>query len=511
MALVLAACSTAPAGREPSAASTPARGTTAPAAPSATPATTPGTDPSAGPPPLATLYGDGHSGDHGSAKIEVIALERSAPDAVTARFRISAEQSEVRLEGFHASGLAGSTPYDHNSAFSGFYLLDDTRFSAYYPMKSPPARCLCSQPEPFAKVRAGESALMWAVYRVPPDTTGVAVGFHGAGLTPTLPIAPAGGGGTLDGEPDAAAIAAATPNTIALATRTDGTGSSVTESGERIDIALDTDVLFDFDKATLTGRARRTLQGTAERIRAEADGEVRVVGHTDDVGSDAYNQGLSLRRARAVEKALRGLVPDAEFATEGKGETDPAEKGTSDGARARNRRVEVAFPRKAVPPPPAASPSAVPAPAPSEAAAATARGLRKMTGLTANLLELRRVGGRTLVATVELAHTGGGEVTLEDGAWDGDVEKGGFVYGYKTDFFWLALADRSGTRYLPMTTPGDNGFPRHCVCSEIVFTKLRAGERIRMSVLMTAPPPGVTSVDVEISGFTPMRDVPVTG
>ncbi|MGW4412469.1 hypothetical protein ACWEJ6_51340 [Nonomuraea sp. NPDC004702] len=69
--------------------------------PSATPsaATADGGTPAADAPPLATLYGDGHTDGVATARIDVIGLERSAPNAVTARFRISADQGEVRLEG----------------------------------------------------------------------------------------------------------------------------------------------------------------------------------------------------------------------------------------------------------------------------------------------------------------------------------------------------------------------------------------------------------------------------
>ena len=501
---------------------------TAPPSVSATPAgSTPAATPeTAAEPALATLYGDGHDNDHGGAKIEVIGLERTTATSVTARLRISADSGQVRLEGFRASGLPGTTLYDFVYAFSGFYLLDHPRLAAYYPMRKQDidsrAPCLCSYPEHFAMVKPGAPAELWAVYQVPPETTSVAVGFHHAGLTPPLPISPAGAGARLDDEPDAATIAAAFPTTVPLATQLTGPTSSVAESDKEVEIALNTDVLFDFDKATITPQARETLRRTADRIGAEAKGTVRIAGHTDDVGADRYNLDLSLRRAKAVERALAALVPDATFRTEGRGEEQPADGGRSDQARARNRRVQVMFERQpataartsqeATPPVVA---SATPGPVDTSATpgpvVASATGVRDLTGLGADLLELRRISDKVVIATVDFRHTGeGGPVVLEEGAWDRDLDEVGTGDGVKTDFFWLALTDAARTRYHPLVNAGSR-HPRRCVCSTPILTKVGPGEHIRMFVLMTAPPADVTSVDVNLFGFTAMKGVPVSG
>ncbi|GGO75190.1 OmpA family protein [Nonomuraea cavernae] len=491
-----------------------------------------GTPETAGGPALATLYGDGHDDDHGHAKIEVIGLERTTATSVTARFRISTDTGKVRLEGFRASGLPGTTLYDFTRAFSGFYLLDHPRLTAYYPMRKENidtrAPCLCSYPEFFAKATPGAPAQLWAVYQVPPETATVAVGFHHAGLTAPLPISPAGTGARLDDEPDATAIAAAFPTTVPLTTQLAGTTSSVAESDKEVEIALNTDVLFAFDKATLTSQARETLRRTADRIDAEAKGAVRIVGHTDDVGADRYNLALSLRRAKAVEGALAALVPDARFRTEGRGEDEPVDKDDSDQARARNRRVQVTFERERAvatqtgpeaTPGPSTGPtgptgstgSTTGASATPGQAVASAIGQRELTGLAADLLELRRLSDKTLIATVDFRHTGeGGPVRLENGAWDRDVKEFGSVTEVKIDFFWVALTDAAGTRYFPLATAGDR-HPERCVCSTPILTKVGPGEHIRMFVLMTAPPAEVTSVDVNLFGFSPMKAVPVSG
>ena len=69
---------------------------------------------------------------------------------------------------------------------------------------------------------------------------------------------------------------------------------------------------------------------------------VRIVGHTDSVGTDAYNQQLSERRALSVARYLESKQVDSmRLATAGKGETQPIAPNASDGGRQANRRVEI--------------------------------------------------------------------------------------------------------------------------------------------------------------------------
>ncbi|MFF4199108.1 OmpA family protein, partial [Nonomuraea sp. NPDC001831] len=79
--------------------------------------------------------------------------------------------------------------------------------------------------------------------------------------------------------------------------------------GARDKITVAADVLFAFDKATLTGKARSRLAETARLLTTRARGkQVRVDGYTDAKGSDAYNRTLSQARARAVQRALTKLL-----------------------------------------------------------------------------------------------------------------------------------------------------------------------------------------------------------
>jgi outer membrane protein OmpA-like peptidoglycan-associated protein len=134
--------------------------------------------------------------------------------------------------------------------------------------------------------------------------------------------------------------------------RLDGSLSTA-ESNKRVEVTLAADVLFRFDSASLSRRAQSRIDEAAEKIAENEPDVVRVSGYTDSRGSDAYNLGLSRRRAAAVAAALRaelgGEAPT--LRTRGRGEADPVAPNTKpDGSdnprgRARNRRVEVVFPR----------------------------------------------------------------------------------------------------------------------------------------------------------------------
>ncbi|MCF7535566.1 OmpA family protein [Pseudomonas petrae] len=104
------------------------------------------------------------------------------------------------------------------------------------------------------------------------------------------------------------------------------------------------DVHFEFNKATLTPGDKQQLDMVATKLKTEAPNvQLHVSGHTDSVGSDAYNQKLSQKRAQSVTDYLVSAgIPRASFASvEGDGEARPvADNKTADG-RALNRRVEI--------------------------------------------------------------------------------------------------------------------------------------------------------------------------
>ncbi|AGX87012.1 outer membrane protein OmpA [Candidatus Symbiobacter mobilis] len=107
-------------------------------------------------------------------------------------------------------------------------------------------------------------------------------------------------------------------------------------------VTYSADAFFDFDKAVLKAEGKSKLDDLAAKVKGVSVDVILAVGHTDAIGTDAYNQGLSERRAAAVRNYLVSKGIDAaRVKAEGMGETKPvADNKTRDG-RAQNRRVEV--------------------------------------------------------------------------------------------------------------------------------------------------------------------------
>jgi OOP family OmpA-OmpF porin len=107
-------------------------------------------------------------------------------------------------------------------------------------------------------------------------------------------------------------------------------------------VTLAADVFFDFDKAVLKPEGKAKLDDLVGKLKAVNLEVIIAIGHTDNIGSKAYNQKLSVRRAEAVKAYLvsKGIEPNRIY-TEGKGLTQPiADNRTAEG-RAKNRRVEI--------------------------------------------------------------------------------------------------------------------------------------------------------------------------
>ena len=102
------------------------------------------------------------------------------------------------------------------------------------------------------------------------------------------------------------------------------------------------DAFFDFDKSVLKPEGRAKLDDLVSKIRDVNLEVIIAVGHTDSVGTDAYNQRLSVRRAEAVKAYLvtKGIERNRVY-TEGKGEKQPVADNRTAAGRAKNRRVEI--------------------------------------------------------------------------------------------------------------------------------------------------------------------------
>ena len=102
------------------------------------------------------------------------------------------------------------------------------------------------------------------------------------------------------------------------------------------------DAFFDFDKANLKAEGKAKLDDLVGKVKGISLEVIIAVGHTDSVGTDAYNQKLSVRRAEAVKAYLvsKGIEKNRVY-TEGKGEKQPVADNKTSQGRAKNRRVEI--------------------------------------------------------------------------------------------------------------------------------------------------------------------------
>ena len=134
------------------------------------------------------------------------------------------------------------------------------------------------------------------------------------------------------------------PVTIERYTRALDDSTSTHAGGKDITVTLASDVTFASDSADLTPQADTQLKTVSAQLAQYPDGgALTIVGHTDDVQDDAYNQTLSEKRANAVKTRLEQLTSLDKWQTSvsGKGESEPKINDTSDQARAANRRVEI--------------------------------------------------------------------------------------------------------------------------------------------------------------------------
>ena len=102
------------------------------------------------------------------------------------------------------------------------------------------------------------------------------------------------------------------------------------------------DAFFDFNKSVIKPEAKAKLDDLVDKIKAINLEVIIAVGHTDAVGSEEYNQKLSMRRSNAVKAYLINKgVDKTRIYTEGKGEKQPVADNSTKEGRAKNRRVEI--------------------------------------------------------------------------------------------------------------------------------------------------------------------------
>ena len=121
-----------------------------------------------------------------------------------------------------------------------------------------------------------------------------------------------------------------------------GTGVDVVRQGDNITLNMPSGITFGFDSASLQPQFQPVLDNVAKTLVQYNQTVVEIAGHTDSVGTDACNQGLSQRRANAVAAYLGGHgVMQQRMMTVGAGESRPIASNDTDAGRAQNRRVEI--------------------------------------------------------------------------------------------------------------------------------------------------------------------------
>lgn len=374
---------------------------------------------------------------------------------------------------------------------------------------------LATQQRTWSQLAAGQASRLQAVFAAPPaGVEDLAVLVPRTGLVDALPVVdgpvppPTTPGASQEGAPlalDSVADAAVRP---LEAYSEDLSGSLRTETtAEATEVALAADVLFALDSATLTPEATAVLLTAASDVQTREPGPVSVVGHTDDQGTDAYNLDLSRQRAQAVATALRPLLGDGyPLTVDGRGESEPAVPGTTEQARARNRRVELS-----VTSPLSASPLGARADAQPPAPELTAPGAQGVVvrqsqqwPFDVRVREARRVQGHLVVDVEVTAQPAPGAPGLppsplmlgtfrdprDFGVTDGsDTARGTVLLQGSTAVFPL---------FVPVTAEAS---PRICACGLGMGGALDEGQTLVASVVYP---------EIETGGTITVQNTPVT-
>ena len=119
-------------------------------------------------------------------------------------------------------------------------------------------------------------------------------------------------------------------------------GVLIVNTGSELIVTLPEAITFDTDSTYVRSSVQSTLVKLADNLNDYPNTTVEVIGHTDNVGTDAYNQDLSARRAAAVSGILiRSGVSSNRIRAYGRGERDPIASNATAAGRQQNRRVEI--------------------------------------------------------------------------------------------------------------------------------------------------------------------------
>lgn len=296
---------------------------------------------------VASVYGIYREGDHAQLQLG-LRMAGDAPDGFIGgmTFLLSAP-----------SGIEDQDPSSNEA--TGMNLVDTKAGKAYLVARDAENKCLCSTNPKFG---AGTTTLVSATYAAPADdVSSMSVYLPTFGMFRDVPVTdgapPATPAPTPEPGQSMPSFLVAVPHStdpaakapvVDISAQTANIDLSVREEKGKVTLAAD--VLFAFDKATLTSKARSRIAEAAAILRKNTKGPVEIRGYTDSKGSDAYNMSLSQRRADAVRKELGPLLSGSGITAtaKGYGEKDPVAANTINGrdnpqGRALNRRVEIVY------------------------------------------------------------------------------------------------------------------------------------------------------------------------
>ncbi len=186
----------------------------------------------------------------------------------------------------------------------------------------------------------GSNELCWRDNFWTPATA--AAGCDGAIVAPRAAAAPAPAPGARPAPAPAPGARPAAPAAAAPAAPAARPAAAAAQPPAATKVTYAADAFFDFDKSVLKPEGKAKLDDLVGKVKGINLEVVIAVGHTDSVGSDAYNQSLSVKRSEAVKAYLvsKGIEKNRVY-TEGKGEKQPVADNKTTEGRAKNRRVEI--------------------------------------------------------------------------------------------------------------------------------------------------------------------------
>ncbi len=187
----------------------------------------------------------------------------------------------------------------------------------------------CNNTQKGAGIGAGGGALLGGIIGAIAGNTAVGVAVGGA--------VGAGAGAIIGKKMDKAKKAAQQVENAQVETVKDTNGL------DAVKVTFDSGILFATGKADLSTSAKNSLAEFARVLNSNQDCDVAIIGHTDNTGTDAINQPLSVNRANSVSNYLRscGVQGKQIKSVEGQGSTNPVADNSTAAGRQQNRRVEV--------------------------------------------------------------------------------------------------------------------------------------------------------------------------